>query len=132
MNPNQQAKAYALRQAGVKWENLAKWSDAERRAYLRAIGEFREKNPQMFSLAEQGAAKNYLAAAARGPVKISYLDATVDALGETLGDAGNSVAGVGQGIFATLKLGQWLIPAAAVAAVLVLLVALAKKTGAAK
>jgi hypothetical protein len=131
MTPQEQAKAYALQKAGLRWDRLEKWSDADRRAYLAALGEFRQLNPQMFSPAELAAAQNYAMAGAQGDIEFSYLDATVDAVGERVEELGGKVAGVGEGIFSSLSLMRWLLPLATIAAVVILLRALAKKTKAA-
>lgn len=129
MEPQEQAKAYALEKAGVTWEGRDRWTDRQRRDYLAALGEFRQLHPEMFSPLELAAAQNYAMAGAQPDIEFSYVGATVDALGETLGEAGKSVAGVGEGIFATFRLAKWLIPVGVVVIVVVWLRGFARKHG---
>ena len=119
MTPVEQAKAYALQKNGLKWENRDRWSDANKTAYLAANAEFRQRNSGLFSPAEMNAASNYESAANTKAPEFSYASATADALGERLGEIGNKVAGVGEGIFSGLSLLRWLIPVGVVAVVVV-------------
>lgn len=119
MDPTQQAKAYALERLGLDWAKLDKWTDAQKRAYLAAVAEFRADNPQMFSFAEQAAANNYAATATAPDAyeDFSYAKEFGKELGNRVEEIGGQVAGVGEGIFSGLSLMRWLIPVAVVAVV---------------
>ena len=129
MTPVEQAKAYALAQTGLKWDNLSNWTDAQRRAYLSANSEFRQRNPGMFSPAELAAASNYEGTAAAKDPEFSYVNATATALGERLGEIGGQVAGVGEGIFTTLSLARYLIPIGVIVVAVVWLRGFARRNG---
>ncbi len=131
LSPVQQAQFYALKKTGLKWENRDNWSDADRTAYLAANAQFRRENASLFTLEEQRAAANYQSAADAKAPDFSYVEATADALGERLTEVGGQVAGVGEGIFSSLSLMRWLLPVATVAAGVILLIALFRRSGAA-
>jgi hypothetical protein len=117
MNPTEKAKAYALDKTGLNWAKLDKWSDADRRAYLAAIAEFRQRNPGLFTPAELAAAGNYQSTADATAPEFSYVKEFGKELGARVEKIGNQVAGVGEGIFSGLSLMRWLIPVAVVVGV---------------
>ena len=117
MEPTQLAKAYALEKTGLDWAKLDKWSDAEKRAYLAAVAEFRQRNPALFTPAELASAANYQSASTVTDPKFSYVSEFGKELGNRVEAIGSQVAGVGEGIFSGLSLMRWLIPVAVVVAV---------------
>ena len=119
MTAIEQAKAYALQKTGLKWERRDFWSDSDRSAFIAANAEFRRQNAALFTPAEQAAAANYQSVADSKAPQFSYVNATVDALGERVGEIGAKVGGVGEGIFSAFSLGRWLIPVAVVAVVFI-------------
>ena len=117
MTATEQAKAYALEKAGLRWEKRDKWSDADRSAFLSANAEFRRLNPGLFTPAELSAAANYAGMGASKTPEFSYVGTFGRELANRVEEIGGQVAGVGEGIFSGLSLMRWLIPVAVVAAV---------------
>ncbi|MDR1280794.1 MAG: hypothetical protein LBK99_08225 [Opitutaceae bacterium] len=84
MTPQEQAKAWALENTGLRWENLAAWTPAQRDAYLAANAQFRRDNPALFTPAEQAAADTYASFAATQLPEVDWVDVTLDALGASV------------------------------------------------
>jgi hypothetical protein len=132
MTPAEQAKASALLAAGVTWENRDRWTAAQRSAYLAGLAEFRQRNPGLFTAAELQAAANYASAAAQRDPEFNLVREFGAALVETVEERAAQVSGVGEGIFSALSLTRWLIPAALIAAAVILLRNLSAATSAPK
>lgn len=114
MTAIEQAKAYALKKAGLKWERLQSWSDSDRRAYLAALGEFRQQNAHLFTAAELSAASNYVSAGAQPDIRFNVAAEFTKEIGNQVGEFADSVASVGEGIKSGLNLTRYLIPLALV------------------
>lgn len=115
MTAIEKAQAYALKKTGLKWAKLSSWDDDDRRAYLAANAEFRQRNPGLFTPAEQAAGANYATAAASTDPKFSYLSESWKEGSAQVGDLFRSVASVGEGVKSAFNLTRWLIPAALIA-----------------
>ncbi|MDR1279487.1 MAG: hypothetical protein LBK99_01525 [Opitutaceae bacterium] len=98
------AADYAKRSLGLP-DDKTTWTVAQRDAYLQAVAEFRRANADMFTPEELTAADNYenFANSPDPADSFSYIDATVDALGESInelpGTIGNAVDTAGKAVW---------------------------------
>ncbi len=111
-------------------------SYADRVTYDKTLAGIILAHPDVFAPSAVQAAQGVAAANIPGSLQTySVTQAVSDFVDEAANQGlaiGESVASIGSGIKSTLNLAAWLIPAAALAAVVILGVALAKKSGATK
>jgi len=128
--PAREAAAAAVRaQIGLP-ENRTLWTYEQRQRYIAALAAYIQSRPDQFS------DQTLLNAdyAAKKPAQ-ALQDASFqwgDFAAETAKPLADAAQSVGQGALTTLNLTRWLLPASAIAASIILLLALARRSGAAK
>lgn len=129
MNNLQEAIASVRASLGLS-NSPSEWSYEQRIAYNKALATYINASPQSYDEQTQASAQ-IVAAAQYSPLEDTGVLADLSAFGSALEDealaAGNKVAGVGNGILDTLGLAKWLIPAAAIILVGILLYGFYKK-----
>ena len=134
MIPNDQAArlaaATAVRtQLGLP-ENRTLWTYEQRQRYIAALAAYIQTRPEQFSDQTLTNA-DY---AAKKPAQ-ALADASFqwgDFATETFKPLSDAALSVGDGVLTTLNLSRWIMPAAAIAGVLILLTGLSRRTGAIK
>jgi hypothetical protein len=124
------AAALAVRtQLGLP-ENRTLWTYEQRRSYIAALSTYVQSRPEQFSDQTLLNAEY----AAKKPAQALEDDSFQwgDFAAETAKPLTDAAQSVGQGALTTLNLTRWLMPAAAVATVLILLTGLARRSGATK
>lgn len=101
----------ALSSTGLNEKPKAEWTFNDRAAYNKALADIIAKNPDAFSsqdviTAKDVEKKDYSPLASSDFSFSEFGSAVVD----NVVDAGNSVAGIGQGVLSTAKLAKWGIP----------------------
>lgn len=131
MNALQQAQANIRAQLGLN-DNPSSWSYDERLSYNNALATFIANNADSFP-ADQVANANATLGKANTPLAdtgfLSDLSTFGGAFEDEVLNAGNSVAGIGQGILSFASLAKYLIPLAGIAIVVILLIGFKKKHG---
>lgn len=102
------------------------WTYEQRQAYNKALAGYIAARPDLFT-AQDATTAGRIVAKPFEPLA----DASFD-WGMFATEATAPIVAVGEGVKTTLNLSSWLVPVAAVAAVLILLAGLAVRTGAAK
>ena len=111
-------------------EDLSGWTFDERQAYMQAIAAYIQANPGEFNANSVGLAGQVSSAGPQQLLDNSPSAAVTQFEDEFLNNvvqAGNQVAGVGQGVLSTFSLAKYIIPLSAVAVVVILLFAFKKK-----
>ncbi len=132
MNSLQQAQAYIRATLGLS-DDVSSWSYDERIAYNKALATYIAQNASSFPAQSVGTANAVLnehASAIQDTGFLSDLSAFGSAFGDEVVNAGESVAGIGQGILSFASLTKYLIPLAGIIIVGILLWGFYKKQAA--
>ncbi len=129
MNSLQQAQAYIRATLGLS-DDVSSWSYDERIAYNKALATYIAQNASSFPAQSVGTANAVLnehASAIQDTGFLSDLSAFGSAFGDEVVNAGESVAGIGQGFLSFASLTKYLIPLAGIIIVGILLWGFYKK-----
>lgn len=132
MDPKQVAIAQIISNLGLS-QDRSEWTYDERLAFNNALAKYIAANPELFSAQDNANALISLnrnnAALSDNSFTSNFADFFSNLEDEAI-SAGESVAGIGQGVLNFASLSRWLIPLAGIAVVVILLWGFKKKQGA--